>query len=214
MNQPEPLAEAGRDEIIAVHRVAGLSDAVFAIAMTLLVLELRVPEMPRNVAEGELLGALLELAPVATAFVWTFLLSSLFWYLQARQLQLIARLERPMVVVNLVTLMMVALLPFSAALQGRHPENAVAGMAYFGNMAAISLALLIHWRMALNYGALEKAEDHPDVVRLSNTMPVYPLASIVALLAALIGPVASTIAFIGTIGVFSTWQRFRSRRAA
>jgi len=57
-------------------------------------LELRVPERPPNTPTDALLEALSELRPVAAGFLWTFILSSIFWYLHSRQFQRILRVVR------------------------------------------------------------------------------------------------------------------------
>lgn len=208
MDQPET---SPADELISKHRIVGLADAVFAIAMTLLVLELRVPELPRNTSSEALLDALSELTPVAAGFLWTFILSSIFWYLHSRQFQIILRVERPMIAANLAMLMFVSLLPFSTALQGRYPSSPVAGVAYFSNMFGISLALVVNWWLALKYRVLSKPHDHPDVARLTYRLPVYPLASVAALFGTLRGPAVAAWAFLGTIVLFTLWERVRAR---
>jgi len=116
-----------------------------------------------------------------------------------------------MVAANLAMLMFVSLLPFSTALQGRYPSSPVASVAYFSNMLGISLALVVNWWLALKYRVWSKPHDHPQVARLTYRLPVYPLASLAALLATFGGPAAAAWAFVGTLVVFSLSEKVLAR---
>lgn len=125
-----------------------LSDGVFAIVMTLLVLELKIPELARNVSVGDLRHALGHEAPVFFSFAVTFMFASLFWYLHHVLLNFLTEFPRKLIVANLAFLMFVSLLPFSVGVQGHFLRNPLAQTIYFSNQFGIAAFLLLQWRIA------------------------------------------------------------------
>src|ERR1043165_2257472 len=94
-------------------RVVGITDGVFAIALTLIVLEIRVPTHEMVHSEGELLSAIAGLAPRFLTYALSFLTLTIFWFGQQAQHHLIARADRRLSTLHLCFLGFVALLPFS-----------------------------------------------------------------------------------------------------
>ncbi|TVR58047.1 MAG: DUF1211 domain-containing protein [Gemmatimonadales bacterium] len=123
-------------------RVANLSDGVFAIALTLLVLTLDVPE----VAGTDLTGALLAEGHQVALFALSFLLVANLWWVHHRFFALLGELESGLIVANLMILGLVALVPFPTSLVGRHPTVPAAVVPFIAVFLAItvlmSLALL------------------------------------------------------------------------
>lgn len=107
-------------------RLVNLSDAVFAIAMTLLVLTVDVPDVPAI----ELASALLADLPQIGAYTLAFALVASQWYAHRKLFQRLAFAEPGLTVINLVWLGIVALVPFPTSVLGVHP-NATAAVAPF-----------------------------------------------------------------------------------
>ena len=134
-------------------RVEALSDAVFAIAMTLLVLEIKVPELDRHVDAATLWRAVRALWPVFFSFVITFLLTSMFWFWHHVSLHCMRRIDGVIVAINLVFLMFVSLAPFSTAMLGSFTLRQPVSLAfYFGNQLALGLMLNAYWIYAKRQG--------------------------------------------------------------
>jgi len=134
-------------------RVEALSDAVFAIAMTLLVLEIKVPELDRHVDAATLWRAVRALWPVFFSFVITFLLTSMFWFWHHVSLHCIRRVDSVIVWINLGFLMFVSLAPFSTAMLGSFTLRQPVSLAfYFGNQLALGLMLNAYWIYAKRQG--------------------------------------------------------------
>src|SRR5271170_4071790 len=93
-------------------RIEALSDGVFSIAMTLLVLKLEVPEVMHHSSNEAMLQQLLALAPQFMTFVVTFLIAGGFWFLHHLTFHLLRHVDGFLVWVNLLLLMFVSLLPF------------------------------------------------------------------------------------------------------
>jgi uncharacterized membrane protein len=168
---------------LSKSRIEALSDGVFAIAMTLLVLKLEVPEHQHS--NEEMLRQLLDLRPQFMAYVITFLIAGGFWFLHHLTFHYIRQVTAFLVWVNLLFLMFVSLLPFSAGLMGHLFMHPVSQFFYFGNQLAISLLLNLHWQYARRKGLIAEASS-PEAERISLrvglTAAVFALCMVTALL--------------------------------
>src|SRR5580693_8694231 len=99
--------------MLSNSRIEALSDGVFAITMTLLVLKLEVPEVMHHSSNEEMLQQLLALGPEFATYVVTFLIAGGFWFLHHLTFHFIRHVNAFLVWVNLLYLMFVSLLPFS-----------------------------------------------------------------------------------------------------
>lgn len=134
------------------HRLEALSDGIFAIAMTLLVLELKVPT---DVPRGELWHALQHDAHSWVSFVVTFGIASVFWTLQHRVFDAVEGYAAHTVVPTFLFLGLVSLVPFSTSLWGQHLGEPLAFFLYFLNQFAIAGALVLKLELARHYGHLK-----------------------------------------------------------
>jgi uncharacterized membrane protein len=126
-------------------RLETFSDGVFAIAATLLVLNLEVPDLPRAEAARELPQAVVGLAPSAISYVVSFLVIMSFWMAHRAQFRAIASANRRLSWLNGLFLMVVAFLPFSTGLFDRYPTEPLAIVIYAGSLAMARLMLTATW---------------------------------------------------------------------
>jgi uncharacterized membrane protein len=129
-------------------RIEALSDGIFAIAMTLLVLKLEVPEVMHQSSNEDMLRKLLAMTPAFLTYVVTFLIAGGFWFLHHLTFHFIRQVDGTLVWVNLFFLMLVSLLPFSAGLMTHLLVHPASQLFYYGNQLAIAIALNIHWQYA------------------------------------------------------------------
>jgi uncharacterized membrane protein len=129
-------------------RVEALSDGVFAIAMTLLVLDLKVPDRAHHMNDAEMVQQLLAMWRSFLAYGITFLLSGTFWYTHHLVLHFVRGTDKAFLWLNLLFLMMISLLPFSAGLLSHLDVHPVAQLFYFGNQMAIAVLLGAQWEYA------------------------------------------------------------------
>jgi uncharacterized membrane protein len=132
---------------IAKHRIDALSDGVYAIAITLLVLELKLPALPEGAADTALRQALVDLVPKVLVWLLSFCVMAVFWLGQQRLHRYSTALDRPAVLIELAQLALVSLLPFSTGLVGEHGNHAIAAAIYSLNLlglALLSLARVLH----------------------------------------------------------------------
>jgi len=125
LDLPQPTAK---------DRVEFLSDGIFAVAMTLLVLDLKVPDLPHDASSAALFNALLQLWPKFGAFVISFLFLARNWYIHRLIFHSVAKVDYRFSYLNIILLMINCVLPFTTALVSEYPHARVAAAAYIGNM--------------------------------------------------------------------------------
>ena len=120
------------------HRLEALSDGVFAIVMTLLILDIKVP---LDVAPGGLGAALERDGHAWVSFGVTFLIASILWNLQRKVFELVDEMTTESLALTFVFLGLVTVLPFSTSLWGHYIQERLAFVLYFGNQLAIAIVL-------------------------------------------------------------------------
>lgn len=136
----------------SIERLAALSDGVFAVAMTLLVLDLHAPAAAVVHDERDLLWALWRLAPRLLIYLMSFLTLGIFWVGQQTQLNQFTRADRDLSWMHLAFLFVVTLMPFSTALMAEFVTYRVALVLYWLNILALGAVLLASWRLAMRRG--------------------------------------------------------------
>ena len=171
MSVDRSRVEAPTADLWSKHRVEALTDGIFAVAMTLLVIDLKVPDPHDLRTQQELGRALADQAPKMLAWVISFFVLATFWIAHHRLFHYLRHVDRPLLWRNINQLAFVALMPFSAALIGEYPGTAIAQVAYNGNM--ILLCLLGIWKVryvrahpVLSNHPLEARTYHAALLRL------------------------------------------------
>jgi len=137
------------------ERLAALSDGVFAVAMTLLVLDLRVPAMEAIHSEGQLWSALVALGPRLLMYFMSFLTLGIFWNGQQTQLNYFERVDRDLSWIHLAFLIFITLLPFSTQLLAEFIGYRVALFAYWLNIFMPGALLYASWVFATRHGLIQ-----------------------------------------------------------
>jgi uncharacterized membrane protein len=134
-------------------RLSGISDGIFAVGMTLLVLGLVVPTLSgSSTTEGQLWDGLQRLAPGALVYTMSFMTLGIFWLGQGTQLSRLARSDRNYVWIHLVFLFAVTMVPFSTLLLARFYWLRVALVEYWLNIVLLGLTLLAGLQYGLRAG--------------------------------------------------------------
>jgi uncharacterized membrane protein len=177
-------------------RVLAFSDGVCAIIITLLVLEIHIPEQLHN---GEtLLGELKEIRPSLVAFLISFVVVAIAWVSHRDLFAVIRRADRFLVWLNLLYLLPLCLVPFGAALIARYPRDPVALRMYGIMLILISATRVAIWVYATrNSHLLYEAPDR-QFRRTGIAVAVGPaIAYFVAILIAGVAPLASMLIYAG-----------------
>jgi uncharacterized membrane protein len=149
----------------SLERLAALSDGVFAVAMTLLVLDLHAPAAETIHSEGDLRQKLLPLLPRLLAYLMSFLTLGIFWVGQQTQLNHFERTDRNLAWVHLGFLFAVTLLPFTTSLLAEFIEYRTALLLYWLNIVLLGAMLTGSWLYA-SRSRLLKPDAPPDLDKL------------------------------------------------
>ncbi len=181
---------------VGVDRLITLSDGVFAIAITLLVLTVEVPEVPADLVAEELPGQLLSLRSQYLSYVISFLVVLLYWMAHHSTFNAIRGCDTGLLWLNGLFLMFVAFLPFPTELLGEYPDQQLVVAIYAGYLAVTRLMLTVVWWYASSGRRLVDAEVHPGTIR------VYRLRGLII---PLIFLVSIGISFFSVRGAVFSW---------
>lgn len=174
-------------------RVEAFSDGVFAIAITLLVLEIQVPHLGTPAAGDALWAALASLWPSYLAFILSFFVILIMWVNHHELMRLVRAVDYPLLFANGFLLLMVTFVPFPTAVLAEHlatPEAAAAVTFYCGTFIIISLTWGWLFLTILRRGLLHPSADAATVARIRRAYAAGPLVYLVATGIAFLQPVA------------------------
>ncbi|MGL5033423.1 MAG: TMEM175 family protein [Microcystaceae cyanobacterium] len=155
----QPLLYAGHGN----ERLFAFSDGVFAITITLLVLEIKVPEIPHELVATELLPKLAHLFPFIISHVISFFVLGIFWVAHHNMFAHIKKHDHVLLWLNLFFLLCVASAPFPTGLLGGYPDQPISVMIYSAVLAITGLSLDAIWWYATTYGLVDSETD-PEFV--------------------------------------------------
>jgi uncharacterized membrane protein len=183
---------------LAKGRLEALSDGIFAFAMTLLVLGLNIPEKSTLVqSNAYALQVLLSLRSDFLHYVLAFLILGAFWIGHHIQLNSVRGIDKTFVWINLLTLLFVALLPFSTSFSGDLSDVPVSAMVFEANLLAIGMDMFCQWQYATKDHRLTAPSLKPAYIRkVSIRNLIVPGVSILCILVALAGSTWSSAIYL------------------
>jgi uncharacterized membrane protein len=170
----------------SVERLAALSDGVFAVAMTLLVLDLRAPAAEAIHSEHDLLHVLAPLAPRLLVFLMSFMTLGIFWVGQQAQLNQLTHSTRDLTWTHLIFLVGVSLMPFSTALMAEFIGFRTALLIYWLNILLLGALLFASWRCAIASSVLKPGLS-PELIaavqrRIAIAQALYAMGALLCVL--------------------------------
>jgi uncharacterized membrane protein len=154
-SRPDERADVARPFLL--ERIVFFSDAVFAIAITLLVVEIRVPS--GSLTTHQFRQALVDRLPEILSFALSFWVIGRFWLSHHRMFQQIAAFDPVLIATNLGLLGMIAFLPFPTALLGREGEHPISAVIYASTMAVTAALSWFVFRHARRAGLVDPRAD-------------------------------------------------------
>lgn len=187
-------AESGTS--LGFERVVFFSDAVFAIVITLLVLEIKPPHLGEH-SEAALNHALIELIPKFTGFAISFLIVGVMWIEHHRIFRHITHYDAGLLWRNLLMLLCVSFVPFPTALFSEFFWSRTAFILYTASFAGAALAKLWVWRYASGKGKLLATDVSENTVkRISRRSLAVPIACGLAIALSFISVWVAPIGFV------------------
>jgi uncharacterized membrane protein len=195
-----------KKEIMDTNRLEAFSDGVFAIAITLLVLEIKVP--PHGIP---LEAGLLRLWPSYLAYMVSFLVIGAIWINHHAMFRHIVRVDDKLLLLNILHLMLIAFLPFPTAVLAEAFHHSageqIATAFYGGTLTVIGIFVVMMWFYAAHRHRL--LGDHltpQDARKIGRRFLIGPLTYLIATAIALVLPWLALLIFLG-LNVFYLWPR-------
>jgi uncharacterized membrane protein len=173
---------------------------VFAIAMTILVLELRAPA---TLGPGGLAGGLFDLGSKFATFFISFIVLGVYWFAHHQVFHFVLRVNRTLVWLNILFLMGIALVPFAASVMGAYTEDPIALSLYgavLGSLAA--LGYLIWWYLTGDRGLIEPGLDPELIHKVRVWLAIGPAITPVAIAVAFVTPTFALLVYLALPTVF------------
>ena len=150
-----------QDDHLGLERLIFFSDAVFAIAITLLTLEIRLPPVEGSLSDAQLLRTLLAIWPRYLGYIISFLVIGIFWIGHHRKFSYIRRYDRNLLLINLLLLMAVAFIPFPTTVISEY-GNRTATIFYALSITLVGLLSTALWAYATHRQRLVDARLTPQ----------------------------------------------------
>jgi len=183
--------------IMSKSRFEAFSDGVFAVAVTLLVLDFKAPNLA-HASPAQALGAILGMWKPLLSYATSFIVVGTIWINHHTLFHAVERVDRMSVIVNLILLMLVALIPFPTALIGEYsnlqPIVMVYGLVLFANGVVFNV---LFGYVRTRYKVVARIGADPMAVRLSTLRGIsYPLGYLIASLLSYVSTTISIVFYI------------------
>jgi uncharacterized membrane protein len=179
---------------LSTNRLEAFSDGVFAVAITLLVLNLQVPQIDTI---SELVPKLGALWPKLLSYALSFVLVGIYWVAHHNTFHYIKRSDRNLLWLNILLLMCIVFLPFPTALLGQYPEQQVSIIIYAGTLVITGLVLQTLWWYATSGCRLVDRNIDPRLVqRATRRNLTAPLVYLLAIGISVFSVPASLVLFL------------------
>jgi uncharacterized membrane protein len=169
------------------NRLEAFSDGIIAFAITLLILEIHIPDLGAHVDNPAMLKAVLSLLPNFAVYVISFVVCTVWWISHHTFIHDLHSVNRTLLWVNSLFLMLIAFIPFPTGLLGHHPGQPVATAFYGLTCAMTGLTFwLMRWYASLRAGLMKPEIEKAALkrrARISLLSPIfYATGAVVSIL--------------------------------
>lgn len=161
LSAPHVSVEKEESNALGFERLVFFSDAVMAIAITLMALEIRIPDLEPEASATQLSMALRSLVPHIAVYLLSFVVIGTYWLLHHRLFRLIRRYDVTLIWINLIFLMFVAFVPAATNGLGTYSSSSVVTALYAVSLALVGLSEFVLWRYAVHKGFVVYGSSAP-----------------------------------------------------
>ena len=166
---------------LAKDRIEALADGIFAVAMTLLVLDIKSPENRNFATTADLVDYLTTLEHSFAMYAISFFVLAIFWIAHHLLFHFVLHVDRRLLWFNIAFLLLVTFVPFSTDLLGDHGHLTLPVLVYGANLLALGTFLMLQLHYLIAHGELATADFTPSVMaHMSRNLKLYaavPLTS-------------------------------------
>lgn len=185
------------NSVLNTSRMAAFSDGVFAVAITLLILNIQVPQIPASLISGNLPHTLFALWPKLLIYALSFVIVGIYWVAHHNTFHYIERVDRTLLWINILLLMCIVFVPFPTALLGQYPGQQISIVFYSSTLVITGLTLqLLWWYATSNYRLVDREIDPRFVQRVTRRNLLAPLIYLLAIGTSFLNTQASFVFFI------------------
>ena len=181
---------------LQLERIVFFSDAVFAIAITLLIIEIKVPHLEHTASDRDFAIALVRLIPNFVGYFFSFLVIGAYWIGHHKIYGKIVDWNYGLVWRNVFFLMAIAFMPFTTAFFSEYPTQLVPIVLYASAFTLAGLLEILLFRYAVKNALTTPDADRSELSHLMWRMSVLPLAGIGAIAIGLVKPIFAGFAFM------------------
>lgn len=166
--------------ILKISRLEGLTDGVFAIAMTILVLDLRIPRGVLSADLGSVIGH--DIMYRLFIYMGSFVILGTLWVAMNFQIGLLDHLNRPYLWAHVLYMMVICVVPFSASLMASYPNNPISITFYDINLLCASLCQLLIFKVSFYFNlnkSIYTKEIQRAVVQRILLAPIFYLLALI-----------------------------------
>ena len=187
-------------------RIEAISDGIFAVAMTLLILGIKLPE---HASATALPGALFGLWSQVLAFAVSFLISTFFWIAHTLLFESIERSDRTLLWINAAFLMFLVLVPLSTQLIATYGHTRASVVVYGVNIILVGVMLQLTWAYASRGRRLISDDSSESYIKLTSTrLFALPLMGAISICVAYLNTTVSLVIYVVGPILFSLPSRF------
>ena len=176
-------------------RIEALVDGIFAIAMTLLVLNLNIPQLVYPVPDATMQNILIGLGPKLFTYALSFILLAIFWRVNHSQFYHIKRANTSLLWITILWLLFVALVPFSTSLTGEYGYLTSAQVFFSLNLLIIGSLSALIWYYATEKNLIGDKLSFKEIKNIRRLNLVLPAVSLLAIGMAFINPSWSSLSY-------------------
>ena len=195
---------------MGINRLEALTDGIYAIAMTILVLNIQVPKLPPDAPLGTLARALLTGSNVFTDYAISFFILGMIWMGNAHQLRQLKATSRHHMTLNLFCLMLACLIPYTTSLTSAYPDSVEARLFFHLNLLLVGLVGCAQWRLGVGDARLAHRPLSP-AERSDGTLKalILPACATLAMPLTFISPGYSNLTYLLSPLAISLFNRGR-----
>jgi len=161
--------------LFSLSRLEAITDGIFAIIITILILTISVPDGDNVSSSKDLNNALLNTLPLIMNYIISFFLISTFWMSHILELKMLKNTNRHHILLNFVYIFFVSLIPFTTSLLGDYAGYIVAEIIFHLNIFLVYIASIVQWYYAIHISKLKSDSISNDMIKKEEAIQKFKL---------------------------------------